>query len=411
MIPFTVATLLCLVWAALRRWTGVVFVVLPVALAGYFVISTGLFAFGRDIPFDLFSRTGSTYTLVLGYVLLHFLVAYGGLLAGRLIVRRATGRMEGRQEGGGAVGSAPSATLGGMAFILAMSPAVMVVIAVGPAELLNRGQFVAQPVRPALMRVADLLFWVSVLVTPFLKRQWMRGISLVVVASAFSAIGSRAGPVLIVGYVVIRYATMRRRAFAPAVLQLCLAMVLLGYLLFLRQHNAGGIESFRKYAGVVSMSDLGAQVMLGVNYLTNYSVTVNAWMLEQGRVSTDGFLYAVSPIPSALWDLTAWYDAENRFRKNIPYPGFGYSLKYLGSVMYGCAVFVLFFAVEVMRRTLVTRRDALEKLLYYGWVFIPFLVSLQYNLRTATRLGYLLVAVYLLHGVIRRMRLFAGVRA
>lgn len=97
------------------------------------------------------------------------------------------------------------------------------------------------------------------------------------------------------------------------------------------------------------------------------------------------------------------YDEFSRFPANMPYPGIGYAIEYLGLPLYAMLVLVASTVFEAMRGILAIRKDVTDSVLYYAAIFLPFLIGLQYKLRTASRLCYLLVIIYFTQAIVRRI--------
>lgn len=410
MTPLIAASAVLCVAYITRSSKALVFFSVPFLIIGYFTLSTRVFEFGKIVPFGLYNDQSETsYAFVQLYLLGHFLAAFVGISAAALLSRspRALGRPEGSTWV--TLLATPASTrerpLGIFPFLVCLSPAGLVVAAVGLDELVSRGHFVPDFANGSVMRFADISFWFSTLVTPFLRRSWMRAAVLIAVVVAFSALGSRSAPVMLIIYVLVdSFIFTGRWAVRHSVLSGA-SVALLALLLAVRATGDGGLAALAETAVRLTFWDLLTFGSFGLNYMLNYSVVINAEMIAADAAEMESFLYSVLPVPSGVYGRTEWYDAANRFRVNVPYPGFGYAISYLGSAVYMGAVAVTFFSVELVRSWVITRRDLLDRILYYGWVFLPFLVSLQYNLRTASRLFYLFLAIYFVFGVGRRFRI------
>lgn len=415
--PAAGAAFLIAGFALLRRKDAAVYLAFPLLTSTYFWISTEVFRFGLVLPFEMYSADLSgRYQLVLWAITGHFAAAY---LAHRLIARGVSAQpvsaaFDGvaNQAGRAAVSEEEEhlrdperlRRLGWPAFLLCFSPVVLAVLAVGPAELIERRHFVPEFANGSLMRFADLSFWVSSIVTPFLRRKWMRAAVLVGIVFVFAAVGSRSSPVMLLVYVAVTRLVVRDRRIVAQAAQVTLSIALLALLLSVRYQAQGGLYALAEGLTGSSGLDWWAFAILGVNYMVNFSVTVNGALLAEGVAETTSFFYALLPLPSALFDMTTWYDSVNRFRVNIPYPGFGYALSYLGIWLYIGMAFFVHLGIELLRTAGGCRAHWQENIIYYGWLFLPFLVSLQYNLRTASRLFYVFLIVYIVYVVAARIR-------
>lgn len=390
-----------------KQREGAALIAVAVVNIVYFEVSTSLFAFGQTVPYNLYDAAKiETYRWVQWLILLHFLVVYIGLLVAQNLVRsRANISFSALNHVVIHV-----RRLGAWAFLVCLSPVFFMLLAVDLGDLVERPSFSFDQAQHGWMRFADLFFWVAALATPFLRAKWQRIVVLVILTTFFAMLGSRSAPVLLLMYVLIERYVLRVGSTAKQFLLVALSLGLLAILLSLRPLNQGGLVAILAQIGRISFVEWMDFLAFGTNYFVNYSIAINAEMLIRGADEARWFLYSILPVPSFLFDLTTEFDAATRFRANVPYPGFGYAIAFLGPVPYLLFVFVGSLGLGALRQIVATRRDAVERGLFLASIALPFLISLQYNLRTATRVGYFLLVLYVAASLIRRLR-FRAVKA
>lgn len=383
------------------RKRGVIFALFPLANIGYFIVSTSIFDFGQFLPFGIYEeRKWNLYNFICWAIFLHFLVAYLGLTAGDHLTISQRSRPILRDT----LLGRPKRELGLLAFVVCISPAVFVLLSFDIGWLIDRDSFSFPGAVYGWMRFADITFWLSALLTPFLARRQHRVLALTLVVVVFATLGSRSAPVMLLIYVGIERLVLGEKRKAHYVL-VAFALSLLAVLLSMRPLNQGGLVALLQRVATLELAEFWTFVGFGLNYVLNFSVAINAEMIAHGNVEPRFFYYSVLPLPSFLYDLTVEFDAQNRFRANIPYPGFGFALSFLGLWLYLLTVGLAYMTIGLLRNVLVTRRDAVEQLMLYAVVFLPFVVGLQYNLRTASRIFYFFIGLYFIVGVLRRMQI------
>ena len=175
--------------------------------------------------------------------------------------------------------------------------------------------------------------------------------------------------------------------------------------MLLRVENEGGLLAVMRAVVSTKPSTLVAMSVYGLNYIFNLSFVLIGELSQGVQAEARWFNYSILPLPSFVFDQTAEYDAQNRFRANVPYPGFGYALAYLGTVRYLVIVFLTSLTFMSFRKYLSTRRDIFEGVLCFAFFIFPFLILLQYNLRTGSRLIYLLAFIFFAVALLRRVKL------
>jgi len=368
---------------------------LPLIYTSYFFFGVTIFNFGQVIPFTFFSEEKvSLYENLLIIVVLHFaIVAVSLRLAPRF--RRLFAFTIRR----------PTSDLGILFFFASLAPALFLLLSLNPSELISRESFVPYSLQGHIMRFADITFWISAVTVPFLKSPWQRFGALAVVSILFTLLGSRSGPVMVIIYVAINTMILRRRNLMLHSSLVCLASYILAVSIATRSTNSGGGVAMLYTAQNLSWEELTNFVSLSLNYMTTFSIVMSSEVAYFVDAEPQWFWYSILPLPSTVYDLSSSYDTANRFRTNIPYPGLGYAISFLGPMGYLAAVFASSLLFASLRNLLSTRRDIIEQSLLLAFLQLPFLILTQYNLRTGSRLIYVMAFIYFAVAVGRRIKL------
>jgi hypothetical protein len=144
-----------------------------------------------------------------------------------------------------------------------------------------------------------------------------------------------------------------------------------------------------------------------VNYVSNFSTFVNAIGLAKSGVDREILAYSINPLPSALLEQPRYFEEVVKIRSYVPLPGLA---QVLAQFRYGSCL--LFFAFGVcaggLRGLLSIVGAGMPGVYFWACVLIPLVFALQYNLRTASRLGY---AVAFLGVVFIVLRFISGRRS
>lgn len=403
MLPLSAVIILLSLSIVSRDRTAQALLSLPVINVAYFTISTRIFDFGSIMPFNYYQRGKDPYYDIIMYSMIaHFLCIF---LAFKL-VSLVDSRRNNYRPLNIKFGSARFKRTLGWPFVwVCILPAVMIFLAVEPSSLISRSGFIVEFSQRSLMRFEQIFFLSSVIITPFLRLPVQRFLVLAVCLVFYLMIGSRSGPMLLIFYILIERFLIGFRNTKLQILLSFLAIYLLALTLSMRLSNAGGLIAAVNHAKDLDLNGLFTSAIYSINYILSFSVVINGEMLTVSHSAmSDWMYYSILPLPSFIYDRTLEYDAINRFRVNIPYPGFGYSLSYFGFYRYLFIVFTTATVLCLLRAIFSTKRDIIELISFYSVVFLPFLFSLQYNLRSASRLFYILVIAYFLVAIGRRCR-------
>lgn len=375
----------------------------PLIFCGYFLVSTFLFSFGSTMPYDYFDiAKDSLYLFVTTAFCLHFLAV---ILAFYTIEpRRATPRptplscheLEIKKRKPLQIGLTGAAFCASPVFFILMSSPI--------EDLYSRNQFILASAHHGWMRFADLAFFSSAVLTPFIRNPLFKYAILFFVFLAYLSLGSRSAVIFLVLFSTIDFFALRRRSVARLLFFGFLSLYSLSIILHLRNVNAGGLNAALIAFVFTPLPTLLESVIYGLNYIFNLSFVLIAELFATVTPEAKWFYYSILPLPSSVYDMTIEFDEHMRFRKNIPYSGFGYALLYLGLPTYFCVVFLISVLFLLGRRLISRKRDMIDSILCYSFFVFPFLISLQYNLRTTTRLAYLAALLYVAVSIARRIK-------
>ena len=369
------------------RWLELSIAGIPIVFCGYFLISIGIFSFGEIMPFTYYnSNRTDEYGYVSVMICLHFLV----VLLGFLIV----GRYDQRQYKPYQLRQIKSIGLGALGALFCLLPLVFVVISLPTSVLWERNTFATDVAPGSALRFADLLAPVSALLIPFIRSSLMKYTILALVTLGFLALGSRTAILMLFVFSAMNLAVIQRARTSTSLACLALGFWLLGTILLLRNYNAGGLLVVLRTAIFGDYGAIGDAIIYGSNYNFNLSFVLIAELIASVQTEDRWFYYGVLPLPSAFFDQTSQYDAINRFRKNIPFPGLGYIWAHIGPFVYFSFVFLSTLAFLFARKVVSVNRDIYEAILCFSIFAFPLIILLQYNLRTGTRIAYVLILIY-----------------
>ncbi|WP_435201448.1 hypothetical protein [Qipengyuania sp. 902] len=372
-----------------RRWLEVCIIGVPLLICGYFLLSVGIFSFGENMPFAYYDHSRhDEYGFVSAMMCLHFFAVMVAFLV--------VGRYDKRYYLADQLGQIRSLGLGTAGALFCLLPVVFVTLSLSAPDLWYRTSFRYETGASNLLRFADLLVLLSAILIPFIRNRILKYAVLVAVTLAFLALGSRTAIVVLIIFSVMNLFVLQKTRTWLSIVILIAAFWLLGVVLLLRSYNLGGLFAVLETAFTGDYAAIGERMVYGLNYNFNLSFVLIAELLSITRADERWFYYGVLPLPSAFFDMTEQYDALNRFRTNIPYSGFGYALSYLGPVRYLAFVFVSSLAFLAARKRVSKKRDIFEAILCFGVFVFPFIILLQYNLRTGTRIAYVFLIFYFL---------------
>ncbi|MEM8976356.1 MAG: hypothetical protein AAGD43_30190, partial [Pseudomonadota bacterium] len=315
------------------RWLEFSIMAVPVLFCGYFLISVGIFSFGEDMPFTYYNpNRKEDYGYVSTMICLHYLTITAAFL---FVTRFDKTRYQASR-----LQELKSVRLGTTGALFCVMPVPFILSAVSVSELWFRNSFQFSSDASGWLRFADLLVFLSAVLIPFIRNASLKYIVLAMVTVAFLAIGSRTAIAVLFVFSCMNLFVLERAKTWTSILLLFVTLWLLGTVLLLRAYNLGGISAVFEVALFGSYSDIIDRIIYGFNYNFNLSFILIAELLGSVKTSSTWFYYGIIPLPSAFFDQTSEYDALNRFRKNIPYSGLGYTLAYLGPLGYLAVVFL-----------------------------------------------------------------------
>lgn len=398
MIPayFAYAILLIVSFALYRnrQWLELTILGVPLLFCGYFLISIGIFSFGENMPFTYYNQDRKDeYGYVSMLVCIHFLVVVAAF--------QIIGRVDKKHFEANKLQQLKSLGLGRVGGLFCLLPVVFVLLSLSGSELWYRNSFRYDVETSNFLRFADLLVLVSAILIPFIRNTFLKYAVLASVAVAFLALGSRTAIVVLVVFSAMNLFVLQKARTWVSIILLLVAFWLLGTILLLRTYNLGGIAAVIDTALFGDYGAIIERVLYGFNYNFNLSFVLIAELLGIARTEDKWFYYGILPLPSAVFDQTELYDSLNRFRTNIPYSGFGYTLAHVGAISYLAFVFISSLAFLILRKFISVKRDIYEATLTFGVFAFPFIILLQYNLRTGTRIAYAFLVVFVLVAIWR----------
>lgn len=378
-----------------KRWVELSIIAVPILFCGYFLLSIGVFSFGEAMPFRYYSPDRKAEY---GYVLILFSLHFVTVICGFAVVNRFDRRSYVDLDRI----SLKSFYVGSTGAIFCLLPAFIVVSALPTSDLWRRNTFSYDTDPLNLLRFADLLVLISAVLIPFIKSTPLKYLTLAMVTLSFLALGSRTAILLLFVFAAMNLFIVRKSNKWVSLVVTVVAFWLLGTLLLLRDFNSGGLALVLETAIFGDAGAIAEAMLYGSNYNFNLSFVLIAELLASVQTEDRWFIYGILPLPSAFFDQTEQYDSFNRFRKNVPYSGVGYLWAYLGPTVYFVIVFLSTLAILTARKIVSETRDVFELILCSAMFLFPFIIMLQYNLRTGTRVAYALIFVYFVVALLRK---------
>ncbi|MDD7971982.1 hypothetical protein [Roseinatronobacter alkalisoli] len=397
----------CVSIFALRRQLALEIAVFPIIMILYFLTTFYIFEVAHEIPiFILHYERGEEYL----YALIVITLYPAGILLGFSIPARLSGmRFNTRHVINSAISNLRMRNVARRSvfvelslFFVGIVPVLIILIFADTSDLYIRDTFPLRSIDGFAMGLADTLFWVSLIAIPIIKNRALKYFSLLALIIVFAAAGERQAFVAPVVFVFFERAVFGRKSFGHIFLIAC-SFWLLAVLIYLRYQWLGGL----KYVSLLFFSfdgDVIGFLVFSVNYMSVFSVvTVSEAMIVFGE-DWRAFWYAINPLPSSFADGQREFLNTASLRPNVPYSGLAMMhnhLNVVGVVGVGFVVGLVGF-ISVL---LSPRVNALSVLLLLTFLMVPYIFSLQYNLRAFSRLiyfsGFIFVSYQLLF---RRLR-------
>jgi hypothetical protein len=383
----------------------------PVFLIAYFHISTSVFDFGRNVPFDFFRfQDIEQYFLLLTYIGLFPLTAIAGKLLAAALVAPPKGLVRPSHQ---PLAERPGRTrrrrllldLG--LFVLAIAPALLIVTGAEYSDLIDRKTLKIDFEDSRVLVYADSIFWISIMAAPFISLSGLRFAGLFLVVLAYAAAGERQAAVALVLYVIVDRFVLNRRNTLLQVSLLLLGAWLLTVLMAIRSDWTGGISIVTSHLFMPTVDNLG-WLPFALNYMTNYGVVVNEIGLFRARRGSRGhFSMRSTRCPRSCFPPPTNSSGTAACRRTCLFQDSPLPSITWGRGPVSVAVFATFFLFDLGRNLWVRRRPYWESVAYSAWAIIPFLFSIQYNLRACSRLFILLFVAYLIVVAVSKRRVVA----
>lgn len=377
---------------------------IPAIYIGYFLISIFVFSFGEDMPYTYYQESQKTsYLNVAGAISVHFLAVFLAFVVISPFDRwnRAAATSSYYVDGLKPLLRFRLKLPGALVCLL---PTAFIFMSAPISDLWQRDGYILEAAQHGWMRFADITFLLSALMTPFIRNQVLKYATLMGVMLPFMGLGSRSAVVMLIVFTALDRFAIGNRNILKHLLLLLFALYLLALTLYMRSQSAGGLLPMLVAGFSVNPEVMFANLVFGMNYMFNLSFILIGELFATVQTESRWFFYSISPLPSFIVDMTDDFDAANRFRANIPYSGFGYAFKHLGAITYFALTFCAAICFLCLRSLFSTRRDILEKILCFAFFVFPFLLLLQYNLRSGFRMIYVLGGAYFAIAILRRLR-------
>lgn len=376
----------------------------PFVFCTYFILSIFIFTFGEDMPFTYFSTFNYPYyNGVILIICSHFTAVF--------LAFRTSDALMGSTPYFQRNGINPSTSfisryrVGPMGALACLLPVLFIYLTMPAGTLWYRDVYFVPDANYKWMTFADMGFFPAAVSVPFIKGRAVRYFVLASLFLSFTAIGSRSAIVLLAVFLAFDILVVKRCSWLSILFFSVILIHGAAINMYFREINIGGLKPY--FESFVSFDSTHSFRLLiySLNYVFNLSFALIGEMMSYVRSETRWFYYAINPLPSFLaGDVSAEYDDHSRFRRNIPYPGLGYIYLQLGHLGHIFVVYITAAAFLLYRRIIMRNFDLVEAVICFSFFIFPFLILLQYNLRTGMRLIYMFIFFYTLFAVWRRIK-------
>lgn len=355
----------------------------------YFLLSTSCFSFGFNVPiFEIYELDDNAY------LTLASIVAFFSSILFVFYVFNFNNY---------AIGKINKAFDGGYVFSIKAFPSLLIfisvvcqlvlVLSVSPSSSFDFiiRNYTFFEVDKNVMVFIDIVFWLHLLLIPFIKNDFLRRSTLFLYSLLFVGLGERQVFVLLFVYPLVRYAFF-----------LCSKKVVFFYL-FLSVVMLVGIVSVR-YDGV-SSGVLGViysildfhrflnYFELSINYVLNFSIFSTSKGIGAIDIKYDYISYSINPLPS--WLFNHEYGEVINLQPHVPLTGFAVLISFLG--FWGPALIGFYLAVLVVLFQKLFIRKNMPLVFIFVIFYASFVFWSQYSLRSGMRFFYYLLFLYVIY--------------
>lgn len=300
-------------------------------------------------------------------------------------------------------------------FFIAFMPIILLIVGVGPDNLLSRSDYLAEQ-QHELTIAGKVLAMIGVVLSGYLyanSRSWLgRGFCLflfVIYEAIFFSLASRrfafVPAMFMLGVILNRQDS--KVVVWLFILSMVSALFLMQIPLFFREQSSYGLLPFLTILidGTFVEPKSGHGTVLFAILTIIFAMPVTAYTMHADSLSVAYLLTSISPLPGFLTD---WPHIQGYLRLNdyVPYTALGELLNY--GVFVGWSYFFV-VGVFVSYIDLHIRAELVKGRLFYvavmfGLLMIFILTLWQYNLRSATRILYYVLLAQMLFLVLRRVK-------
>lgn len=270
----------------------------------------------------------------------------------------------------------------------------VVIQSTGLDNLIYRQGYVIENADLSFRKIADVMIWISIITLPLIKNKLLMRISFILLFLSFLGLGSRSAMVVLFSYPIINY-FINRGGRLKLVLMLFVATIFSLAILDVRSDTFQGIiPIFNK---IIELDlNLDTLVFL-INYISSYSILLFSDYLDSYIISYHYYYMSLNPLPGTFLDI-AGIDSWARFRKNIPHSAFSQMYVHSGAI----SIMIFFFLHGLLcgyiknriNKTFISIKLKMSMFILCDFLFIvPIVRAMQYNLRTASRLEYMIILV------------------
>ncbi|ARU26808.1 hypothetical protein [Cellvibrio sp. PSBB006] len=374
-----------------RRLIGASF--LPLfygAVSLYTIISTLIFSFGQDVPFDFFNRTDVMYikesVRIFSYAALVYSVGLflgGGLFArsNRYVSSFKVPQLDVLSRHVGSTGM----------FLFSLLSPVILIMSFGLGAIFYRNEYAPADVIAVGMVIARISLPICSFSIALIANPFLRSASFIINYAVLLGITSRAILFVIFFHGLAIFLKRGKIGYGYILIAFVFAIFSSAVVLQFRMYPELGLVPMLSYIwdGEFDVSFL----LSGINYVLTYSSSYLGFMLQEVHYDSRLFWIAVNPLPSSMIDIAAVIEFS-RVRANIPYSaiGEGYLMSGMGFYIFFLILGFYFAFVEQLSKPL----PLIFRLAIVLFMVMVAFMSAQYNLRGSSRLLYYVTIIFII---------------
>lgn len=394
-ITFSILCIFFLV--GINRLKYSLFYLLPViylAVSIYTYIGTEYFDFAKNVPFHFYDNlSGTSYQ----NIYLYYLLASFAFMLGLITCKNADLLILFRNDKPNVISSKVKVKYVVTLYVITV---IFMHIGHGVGHLYFREGYTLGDSGIASFRVLyTMLLPLTCLLVPFVKFRFNRYLLMLILFILVQGTSSRNLVLLPVCYYIGIFLRDQKISMYKGGISLVLIILSVNIAIQYRDNQFQGV-----FPNLIYFFQYGLDYRiteLAINYLTSFSVYASSITLNEHQFNLNSLLASINPLPSKFIDIAAMVESQ-KLNQYAPFPAIGFLS--LGGPSF---VFFYYFISATIWSTsglfIASRSKVLAITVLVLFIMFCFL-SLQYNLRSVTRLLYYIIIISVFLKLIKILR-------